>query len=144
MDSFGIWSEKLTLLKVQSYRGTEGTEFNAISRRCRRHEERQSYSLQLLNIFIGKHFEQKVSNKIRKLSPLLSAQQCLRYFDSFVLYNPPYSQFLCVTFRQYLKLSWYPYHPYFWSPEYTPLPYLHSMNLTDEPLLFIKWLQNNY
>lgn len=113
MGSFGIWSEKLTLLKVQSHRGTEGTEFNAISRRCRRHEERQSYSLQLLDIFIGKHFEQKVSNKIRKLSPLLSAQQCLRYFDSFVLYNPPYSQFLCVTFRQYLKLSWYPYHPYF-------------------------------
>ena len=104
MGSFGIWSEKLTLLKDKSHRGTEGTEFNAISRRCRRHKERQSYSLQLLDIFIGKHFEQKVSNKIRKLSPLLSAQQCLRYFDGFVLYNPPYSQFLCVTFRQYLNL----------------------------------------
>ena len=70
LGSSEIWSEKLKLSYYKAHRVTEGTEVNAMSRRCRRHKERRRCSVQILDNFWDKCFGYRVSNKIGKLPPM--------------------------------------------------------------------------
>ena len=74
-----------------------------------------------------------MANKLRRSMH----RRCLRYYYSFVFNNPPFSPFLRVTLLQTLNTSGKPYHSKILKT-HNSLPYLHSMDLTDEPLLFIK------
>jgi len=40
-------------LAMRAHGVTEGTEVNAMSRRCRRHKERRRYSIQILDNYLG-------------------------------------------------------------------------------------------
>ena len=53
--------------------GTEGTEINAMSRRCRGHKELRRCSVQILDNFRGKYYDAKMSNKTGKQTPSLHA-----------------------------------------------------------------------
>ena len=85
--SSGIWSDKVSLLHIKgTQRGGEhgGESIKTMSRRCRRHKERQSRSVRIVDSFGKKRFKKsckpqlcnevdKSINKTRKYSLMLHA-----------------------------------------------------------------------
>ena len=98
--SYEIWSNKLKLLYNKPHRDTEGTELKAISRRCWRHIERWSCSVQTPDSSWDKRFGHKVTNKTRNQHPSLHTPSMPPCHHLLCFNNPPHPPFLCVTFRQ--------------------------------------------
>ena len=124
-------------LNCKAHGGSTRTELNMKSRRCWRYKGRKRCSVQLPDNFWDKYFEKKVSNITGKQPPLLYAQQCLRAYQRCVFNNPPYSPFLCVTFRYSPKLRRHPYHFKFLKNQLLDHNTYHLLSLYDLGLIIV-------
>ena len=121
--SYEIWSNKLKLLYNKPHGDTEGTELKAISRRCRRHIERWSCSVQTPDSSWDKRFGHKVTNKTRNQHPSLHTPSVPPCHHLLCFNNPPHPPFLCVTFRQKPKFRRIIITLKFWRPSFFHPPY---------------------
>ena len=102
--SYEIWSNKLKLLYNKPHRDTEGTELKAISRRCWRHIERWSCSVQTPDSSWDKRFGHKVTNKTRNQHPSLHTPSVPPCHHLLCFNNPPHPPAPSVIILQSSKL----------------------------------------